>query len=99
MQKIEDGLKQTPNDPELLYILGRGKEAQGETEPALRAYENAAAINPLIYPDLKDRIASLINGGHLPTQVNTAAGTTAAGAVGDPAGCHHNSTERWHEQS
>jgi len=78
VQKIEDGLKQTPNDAELLYILGRGKEAQGETEQALRAYETAAAINPLIYPDLKDRIASLINGGHAPGPINTSA--TVAGA-------------------
>ena len=37
VQKIEDALKQTPDDPELLYIYGRGKEAQGETEQALRA--------------------------------------------------------------
>jgi tetratricopeptide (TPR) repeat protein len=89
VQKIEDSLKQTPNDPELLYILGRGKEAQGEIEQALRAYETAAAINPLIYPDLKDRIASLINGGQKPAPLNTAittAGTQPAGATAGATG-------------
>jgi tetratricopeptide (TPR) repeat protein len=73
VQKIEDALKQTPNDPELLYIYGRGKEVQGETEQALRAYESAAAINPLIFPDLKDRINSLVNGGHTPGQLASTA--------------------------
>ena len=71
-------MKQTPNDPELLYIYGRGKEAQGDTEAALRSYEAAAAINPLIYPDLKDRINSLINGGHMPIKVDTTVATAGA---------------------
>ncbi len=63
MQKLEDSLKDTPDDAELLYIYGRGKEAQADREGALKAYEAAAAINPLIFPDLKDRIRSLIAGG------------------------------------
>lgn len=68
VQKVEDSLRQTPNDPELLYIYGRGKEAQEEPAQALKAYQAAAAINPLIYPDLKDRITSLTGGGVKPAQ-------------------------------
>ncbi len=84
VQKIEDALKQTPDDAELLYIYGRGKEAQGERDQALKAFEAAAAINPLIFPDLKDRIASLINGGHIPQNTAVAAGKGSP-TVGTPA--------------
>jgi tetratricopeptide (TPR) repeat protein len=63
MEKLENSIKETPDDPELLYIYGRGKEAQEDREGALKAYEAAAAINPLIFPDLKSRIASIIGGG------------------------------------
>jgi tetratricopeptide (TPR) repeat protein len=65
VQKVEDALRQTPNDAELLYIYGRGKEVQGEPDVALKAYQAAAAINALVYPDLKDRINSL--SGHAST--------------------------------
>jgi len=59
VQKVEDELRQKPNDPELLYIYGRGKEVEGDREVALKAFQAAAAINPLVFPDLKDRIRSL----------------------------------------
>jgi tetratricopeptide (TPR) repeat protein len=95
VQKVEDNLRQTPNDPELLYIYGRGKEAQGEPDQALKAYQAAAAINPLIYPDLKDRITSLVGGGVAPAKAlpgapgtKLPAGSTAPVAPGNtsPAG-------------
>jgi tetratricopeptide (TPR) repeat protein len=63
MQKVEDSLRQSPDDAELLYIYGRGKEVQGEPDVALKAYQAAATINAFIFPDLKDRIQSLSGGG------------------------------------
>jgi tetratricopeptide (TPR) repeat protein len=71
MQKVENNLADNPNDPELLYIYGRGKEAQQDPTSALKAYQAAAAINPYIFPDLQDRIRSLGGGG--------APGATASG--------------------
>ncbi len=88
VQKVEDQLRQTPNDPELLYIYGRGKEAQDEPAMALKAYQAAAAINPLIYPDLKDRIASLTGGGVAPALAlpgDKGASTTAKASSGTGA--------------
>lgn len=67
VQRVEDALKKTPDDPELLYIYGRGKEVEGEPEVALKSYLAAAAINPMIFPDLKERIRSLND----PTSANT----------------------------
>jgi tetratricopeptide (TPR) repeat protein len=83
MQKVENSLAENPNDPELLYIYGRGKEAQQDPSSALRAYQAASAINPLIFPDLQERIRSLAGGG-----VQAAAGTPGAlpGTPGAPGG-------------
>ena len=57
--KIEKELEKNPDDPELLYIYGRGKEHLKETDLALRAYQKALAINPYINPDLSQGIARL----------------------------------------
>jgi tetratricopeptide (TPR) repeat protein len=59
VQKTEDALRQNPDDPELLYVYGRGKEAQGDKATALTAYQAAAKINPLINPDLEQGIRRL----------------------------------------
>ena len=59
VQKVEDELRRAPNDAELLYIYGRGKEVEGEPDIALKAYQAAASVNPLVFPDLKERIRSL----------------------------------------
>jgi tetratricopeptide (TPR) repeat protein len=82
VQKVEDNLRQTPNDPELLYIYGRGKEAQGEPDQALKAYQAASAINPFIFPDLKDRIASLVGGGVAPAKALPGEPGVSTGAPG-----------------
>jgi len=87
MQKVENNLADNPNDPELLYIYGRGKEAQQDPTSALKAYQAAAAINPYVFPDLQERIRSL-GGGGAPGAAATGkpgakpgeAGQTAAGA-------------------
>lgn len=86
VQMLEDQIKDTPNDPELLYIYGRGKEGQGDREEALKAYQAAAAINPLIYPDLKDRISSLLGGGTVVPENTAPQNNPPIGAaVGAPA--------------
>jgi tetratricopeptide (TPR) repeat protein len=77
MQKVENNLADTPNDPELLYIYGRGKEAQQDPTSALKAYVAAAAINPYIFPDLQERIRSLGGGGA------AGAGSKTGGKPGD----------------
>ena len=59
MQTVQGMLAQTPNDPLLLYIYGRGKEAQGDKSSALEYYNQAKAINPLIDPDLAQGFARL----------------------------------------
>jgi len=86
VQKIEDQLRQTPNDPELLYIYGRGKEDMGDKDTALRAYQAAAAINPLINPDLQKGIQRMTGGGQAavaatPGGAGRPAGATGAGAA------------------
>jgi tetratricopeptide (TPR) repeat protein len=81
LQKIENSLAENPNDPELLYIYGRGKETQQDPVSALKAYQAAAQINPYIFPDLQERMRSL---GGASTQV-AAAGQAQSLALGVPA--------------
>lgn len=59
MQSIQAQLMRSPNDPELLYIYGRGKEAQGDTRTALAAYNKAASLNIHVHPDLARGIKRL----------------------------------------
>jgi tetratricopeptide (TPR) repeat protein len=62
MGKIETQLKKTPNDAELLYAYGRGKETQGSVGEALSYYEKAAAINPSVNTDLSQGLSRLRHG-------------------------------------
>jgi Flp pilus assembly protein TadD len=75
IQKIQDNLFQNPNDPELLYLYGRGKEAQGDRETATKAYQAAANINPLINPDLKPALRRL---GAIPPEVSNQTAQTGS---------------------
>ncbi len=59
MGSIQTQLQRNPNDPELLYIYGRGKESQGDTRTALAAYNRAASINIHAHPDLAKGIKRL----------------------------------------
>lgn len=88
MGKIEAQLKKTPNDAELLYLYGRGYEAQGNTAQALAYYQKASAINPYVNPDLAQGLSRLGQGtpalaaplGAAP-QSTGASGTGYAGAT------------------
>ncbi len=62
MQKIEDQLRITPGDAELLYIYGRGKETLGDFPGAIAAYQRAMQINPNVHPQLQPRLAALLGG-------------------------------------
>lgn len=59
MQAMQSQLQRNPNDPELLYIYGRGKEAQGDNRTALAAYNKAASLNLHVHPDLAKGIKRL----------------------------------------
>lgn len=87
VQKVEDELRRTPNDAELLYIYGRGKEAQGEPEMALRVYQTAAAVNANVFPDMKERIRSLSGGSPPPPKGDGTAPkvATTKGAAAPPS--------------
>ena len=52
LEKVQASLRQNPNDAELIYIFGRGKEALGDKSSALKAYQIAYKINPYVNPDL-----------------------------------------------
>ncbi len=78
--KIEKELEKRPDDPELLYIYGRGQEALKNNDLALRAYEKARSINPHANPDLLEGIKRITGQGE-PTQV---ASKPAGGASGKP---------------
>ncbi|HEY9712040.1 MAG TPA: hypothetical protein V6C72_01145 [Chroococcales cyanobacterium] len=80
MQKVEDELRNDPTNAELLYIYGRGKEAQGDREAAVRAYEEAMKINGDVNPNLKPRLAALTGGAPL----TASGGGYAGGAAGAP---------------
>jgi tetratricopeptide (TPR) repeat protein len=59
MQSVQTQLQRNPNDAELLYIYGRGKESQGDTRTALAAYNKAASLNIHAHPDLAKGIKRL----------------------------------------
>lgn len=81
LQKAEDMLRQNNQDPEMLFIYGRGKEQQGDKATALKAYKAAESINPHIHPDLLQGISRLGGG---PAPAGAVAG--APGALGAPGG-------------
>ena len=62
VQKVEDMLRQNPRDAELMYIYGRGKDALGDHEVAIAAYQEAAKINPYINADLPKRLGMQVPG-------------------------------------
>jgi Flp pilus assembly protein TadD len=80
MQKIEDQLRITPGDAELLYIYGRGKETLGDFPGAIAAYQRAAQINPNVHPQLQVHLTALLGGG------STKGGAGTAIASGGPPG-------------
>lgn len=77
MQKIDASLQKNPSDPELLYLYGRGKEAQGDKEAALTSYKKAAAINAYVNPDLQQGISRL-GGGPAPEATPSKTATAPA---------------------
>jgi Flp pilus assembly protein TadD len=85
MQKIEDWLRASPNDAELLFIYGRGKEALGDYDAAMKAYEQAEAIDPNINPQqLQPRLRALKGG--VPIGAKTGQSAGSAGSLTAPAG-------------
>lgn len=90
VQKVEDELRKAPNDAELLYIYGRGKEVEGEPDIAMKAYQAAASINPLVFPDLKERLRSLSGQGPPPDKGSevrpSSSAATATGKEGPGQG-------------
>jgi tetratricopeptide (TPR) repeat protein len=59
VQKVERAVHENQSDAELLYIYGRGKEAQGDRDMAMAAYNRARSIDPYVNTDLAQRIAVL----------------------------------------
>ncbi len=89
MQKIEDQLRTSPGDAELLYIYGRGKETLGDFPGAIAAYQAAAKINANVHPQLQVRLSTLLGGGPVKSgsQPSKIAGTPdGAPAVAQKAG-------------
>lgn len=79
VQKLEDSLRTNPNDPETLYVYGRGKESMGDKEIALQAYMEAAKQNPFVNPDLGAAIQRV--GGTPPRNVPISAPPVTAAAA------------------
>jgi tetratricopeptide (TPR) repeat protein len=75
LQKVQEAINKNPNDAELWYVYGRGKEAQQDTGAAMEAYQRAAAINPHVNPDLQAGIKRLggASAETAPTKVAAAA--------------------------
>jgi tetratricopeptide (TPR) repeat protein len=89
MQKIEDQLRTSPGDAELLYIYGRGKETLGDYPGAIAAYQAAVKINSLIHPQLVPRLQALMGGGPIKPGATAIAGGapgTAPKGAGAAAG-------------
>ncbi len=80
--KIEKELEKRPDDPELLYIYGRGQEALKSNDLALRAYEKARSINPYVNPDLLPGIARITG---QPLDGSSKIASKPVGAPGAPA--------------
>ena len=84
VQKIEDLLKAKPDDPDLLYILGKGRARIGDTAGAQQALEKSLSIRKFD-PSTQHALDLLRGGGS--SDVATAGGATAAvpGAPGAAA--------------
>jgi tetratricopeptide (TPR) repeat protein len=78
VQKVEDLLAKTPNDPDLLYILGRGKARMGDNAGAMDALQKSLAKRP--YDENTKHALDLLRGGGEAPQV------AAAGAMGGTPG-------------
>ncbi len=78
LQKVQDAINKNPNDAELWYVYGRGKEAQQDANAAMEAYLRAANINPHVNPDLQQGMRRL--GGTAPNEVPGKTPTATASA-------------------
>jgi tetratricopeptide (TPR) repeat protein len=77
VQKVEDLLRKDPRNAELMYIYARGKEALGDREVAMAAYQEAYKINPYLNADLPKRLGMQVPGT---TGTPAVASAAAAGA-------------------
>lgn len=77
--KVNAFLESEPDNPRWLYVLGRLKQKQGDTQGALDAYNRAAKINHLIDPDLVVQMRIL--GGAPPATQFASAGNPGAGGT------------------
>src|SRR5262249_16742939 len=84
LQKVQEAINKNPNDAELWYVYGRGKETQQDTAAAQEAYLRAANINPHVNPDLQQGMPPL--GGGAPNEVpgKTPTATATASAAPPP---------------
>lgn len=80
--KIEKELEKRPDDAELLYIYGRGKEDLRDNDLALRAYKRAYGINPYINPDLAMGISRLTGVNPDGAPLGSPGGSPGMGAPG-----------------
>jgi tetratricopeptide (TPR) repeat protein len=86
VQKVEDLLRKDPRNAELMYIYARGKEALGDREVAMAAYQEAYKINPYLNSDLPKRLGMQVPGSTGTPAVASAAGATAARTPGTAGG-------------
>lgn len=74
--KVKKLIDDAPEDARLWYILGRLREHQSDCEKAVKCYQKAASINPLIDKDLKEGLIRC--GGASPEAPASATPKTAA---------------------
>ena len=84
--KVNKMLEGDPENPRMLYILGRLKQHQGDTNGAVEAYRRAEKINHLVDPDLEMQLRVLGAAPAFPTFGGAqAAQAMARGGGGGPA--------------
>ncbi|MBU6451997.1 MAG: tetratricopeptide repeat protein [Cyanobacteria bacterium REEB67] len=85
VQKVEDLVKANPNDPDLLYIIGRGRARIGDTAGAVDALQRSLKARPFD-PITTRALQQIQGGGEIAPGIAGAPGTAAtAGAPGSSA--------------
>ncbi len=80
VQKVEDLLKTSPNDPDLLFIVGKGKARIGDTAGAIAALEKSLSIRK--YDEITQHELDLVRGGGVINSTTGAPGAPVApGAI------------------